>query len=123
MIAQYDLKDMTRITQEAIDRAEQTIKAAGVLAQNVDAIEAQCAHARHDEIVLAVVTPDLIFGGARIIAASELRTNIGELAQGGWAIVFSPGKGRNEIEARVRDMSEIAAARLELMRKRLQRGA
>jgi hypothetical protein len=114
---------MTRITQEAISRAEQTIKAAGVLAQNVDAIETQCAHARPDEVVLAVVTPDLIFGGARIIAASDLRTNIGELAQGGWTIVFSPGKRRHEIESRVRDMSEIAAARLELMRKRLQRGA
>ena len=114
---------MTRITQEAIDRAEKSIKAAGVLAQNVDAIEAQCAHARHDEVVLAVVTPDLIFGGARIIAASELRANIGELGQGGWAIVFSPGKGRHEIDSRVRDMSEIAAARLELMRKRLKKGA
>jgi hypothetical protein len=117
------VKDVTSISQEAIDRAERTIKAAAVLGQNVDAIEAQCAHARHDEVVLAVVTPEWIFGGARIIAAGELRESVRGLGQGGWGIVFSPGKGRGEIEGRLRDMSEIAAARVELMRKRLQKGA
>lgn len=93
------------------------MQAADVLHANAGAIAAQCAHAAAEQIVMAVVTPDLAFSSAELMALSSLREHIRSLRPGSWHMIFSPGVSTQNIRHRCEDMKSIASRRLAAMRR------
>ncbi len=106
-----------RITPEAIDRAERTMQAASVLRENANVIAIQCEYAQADQVVLAVVTPELAFGSAEIIPLAELGEYVRSLRMGIWYLVFSPRTTVASIQKRCDKMKSLAAQRLAAMRR------
>ena len=99
------------------------MQAAQVLRDNLQAITQACASASRDEVVLALVGPDLSFGGAQTISRHRLRRQVLGLERGSWHLVFSAQTGLEEIEYRCLTMEQLAQARLEIMQRRVNRAS
>lgn len=113
---------MHTFTPEAFDRCYRTLGAGCVLREHAEAISHVTDGARDDELVVAVVEPDLTFGGAWIIARQRL-VEQGPLleAEGGWSFTFGPHTARADVERRCLQFVRIAYRRLEAMERRAER--
>jgi len=105
-------------SRSALDRPKQTIHAAELFHENARAIALACADASPGEVVVATVDhEDMVFGGLWTIPTEEVVRRVPELEAGGWALLFSPGTTREEIEERSLRMARLAFARWEAMRR------
>lgn len=105
------------LTPAAAERPRKTIAAAEILHKQARDIANACARANIGELVVAVVEPNLRFGGLLIIPAEQLGQRIAALGDGGWSLVFARGSGRSEIEARCLTMARQAFTRWEALRR------
>jgi hypothetical protein len=110
-------------SEEALERISKTVQAAQVLRDNLQAIAQTCMAAGRDEVVLALVGPDMTFGGAQTISRHRLRRQVLGLERGSWHLVFSAKTELEEIEYRCLTMEHIAQARLEIMQRRVNRAS
>jgi len=106
------------LSAEAIERANKTVQAAQVLRNNLQAIAQACAQAKRDEVIVALVGPDLTFEGAHTISRHRLRRHVLGLERGSWHLVFSAQSDIQEIEYRCLTMGHLAQARWEIMHRR-----
>lgn len=104
------------VTPQAKERAENTVAAAHTFRENAQSIFMACVEAADEEIVLATVSPTLVFA-AYIIPLSELRERVVGLTPGSWSLVFSPNTRPDEIEARCQKMARLASRKLEVMHR------
>ena len=93
------------------------MQAADILYANANVIAAQCAHARPDQIVMSIITPDIVFSSAEIVALMDLREHIWSLQPGSWHMIFSPKSSVRSIQQRCTQMKEIASRKLEAMQR------
>ena len=103
---------------DAADRPKRTIRAARTLAARADAVARVCADARADEIIVAVINPDGVFGGAWVIPRAHLHERASRLPGGGWSLTFAPQTTREQIEARCDDLAHIAGRRWRIIQGR-----
>jgi hypothetical protein len=105
------------LTRDAVERTRRTIHAAEVLHDRARAIARICTGARAGQVVVAVVEPDGVFGGAWPIERAEVSDRLGPLEDGGWTLLFDAGTGVAEIEERSMTMARLAFRRWEAMRR------
>lgn len=104
------------VSPEQIEKSQRTIKAAGVFADNADAIVAHVAQLPEDHVVVAVVTVDYLFAGVHHVAREELVERVPALeGPDGWAMVFSPGADLDHVGARTAEMTALAQKRIEMI--------
>lgn len=106
-----------QITRQAIERAKRSIEAADILLANANVIAVQCQHAKPDQVVMSIITPELVFSSAEIIALMDLRDHIWRLAWGSWHMIFSPKTNLASIQQRAKQMKEISARKLAAMQR------
>ncbi len=102
---------------EAAARTRHTIHAAEVLHDRARAIARACGEAHSDEVVVAVVERNGVFGGAWPIPRAQLGERIAALDDGGWTLVFAPGTLLAEVEARCLELARLAFRRWEALRR------
>ncbi len=105
------------LTRDAVERTRQTIHAAEVFHDKARTIARICAGAGTDQVVVAVVESDGVFGGAWPIDRAEVSERLGPLEAGGWTLLFSAGTGVAEIEERSIAPARLAFRRWEAMRR------
>jgi hypothetical protein len=106
------------LSPEQIERSQRTIQAAGVFADNADAIVAGVAELPEDHVVVAVVTEEYEFLGTHHVARTELVERVPALeGPNGWAMVFSAGADSDHVAARTREMVSLADKRIEMIRR------
>ncbi|MEO6703617.1 MAG: hypothetical protein ABI140_16990 [Jatrophihabitantaceae bacterium] len=104
------------VSPEQIERSRQTIRAAGVFADNAERIVAHVAELPDDHVVVAVVTADHEFAGVHHVSRLELVERVPELeGPHGWAMVFSDGADHEHIAARTSEMISLADKRIEMI--------
>lgn len=105
-------------SRRTLDRPKQTIHAAELFHDNARVIAAACADASAGEVVVATVDyENMEFGGVWTISVDEVVQRVPELEAGGWALIFSPGTTREDIEERSLQVARLAFARWEAMRR------
>ena len=102
---------------EAADRPRKTIQAARMLAARAPTVAHVCAEAEPDGIVVAVINPDGVFGGAWAIPRAHLYERASRLPSGGWSLTFAPQTTAEEIVARCGELARLARRRWELMQR------
>lgn len=105
------------LTSAMEERPRKTIEAAEILHRQARGIARACTRAQAGQIVVAVVEPDLRFGGLLIVPAEQLGQRVAALGDGGWSLVFARGTRRDEIEARCLIMARQAFTRWEALRR------
>lgn len=108
---------MVPFSRAASDRPKQTIHAAELLHDNADAIAYACSEASEDEVVVAVITVDMAFGGIWTIPRGDIRDRVPALEAGGWSLILSPDTGREEVEERALGLARLAFKRWEALRR------
>lgn len=104
------------ISPEQLDKSHRTIRAAGVFAENSDAIVAHVAELPEDHVVVAVVTEDYVFDGVHHVSRHELVERVPALeGPAGWAMVFSAGADDEHVAARTAQMIALAEKRIEMI--------
>lgn len=103
------------VTPAALDRTKQTIHAAELFHGQARSIAAACMEAGSNELVVAAVSPDMVFRGIWTIARDQLSDHVLGLDDGGWSMSFSPGLDVREIEERCLRLARISFARWEAM--------
>src|SRR5579863_3047930 len=87
-----------------------------------EAIERATKDARADEVIVAVVQPDLSFGGVWTLAREDLSVQIFVVEdEGGWSLLFSPNTSLAQIEKRCDELAGIARRRGEVMERYVSR--
>lgn len=113
---------MHSFSQEAQERPQRTVQAAGILRENAGVIWQVAAAAQEDEVVVAVVQHDLTFGGAWAVARANLLDEVRLLEdQGGWSLLFSSRSPVAQIEKRCKEFASIATRRRDAMQRYLSR--
>ena len=110
-------------SQAALERPQRTVEAMAVLGGQARVIARACADAGDGELILAVVNPDLTFGGVWTIPVEQLSALATPDEAGGWSLLFSPGTSVEEIVARCRMRAHLAAQRRATMRRLVDRQA
>ncbi|HZT41089.1 MAG TPA: hypothetical protein VFA07_02810 [Chthonomonadaceae bacterium] len=105
-------------SEGALKRPQQTIQATNVLKEKAGEIARLCAGAEEREIVVAVVNPDIVFGGAWTIPVEHLHERVSLLPAGGWSLTFAPQTSIEQIQARCASISELARKRLNILESR-----
>jgi hypothetical protein len=106
------------LSPEQIEKSRRTIRAAGVFAENADAIVTHVAQLPADHLVVAVVTEDYSFNGVHHVSRLELVERVPALeGPNGWAMVFSPGADAAHVQARTAEMTALAQKRIEMIVK------
>ena len=106
-----------RTPEQAEERARYAIEAAQVLLSHAGTISDHCNWAQDDEVVLAIVKRDLIFGATVAVPLAHLREEVMSRLEVGWTLVFSPGATEKDIETRCNKMVALAQARLDVIRR------
>ncbi len=115
---------MHRFSREAIERPARTLQAVEVLREKAGAIVRATADAREDEIVVAVVQPDLGFGGVWTLAREDFVKQVLVVEeQGGWSFTFSANTSVDQVEERCSELAGIARKRGEVMQRWVSRHA
>src|ERR1700709_1623084 len=106
------------VSPEQIEKSRRTIKAAGVFADNSDAIVSHVTELPEDHVVVAVVTEDHVFSGVHHVSRLELVERVPALeGENGWAMVFSQGADADHVEARTTEMIALARKRIEMIER------
>ncbi|MDQ1732928.1 MAG: hypothetical protein QOK10_3087 [Pseudonocardiales bacterium] len=106
------------ISPDQIEKSRRTIRAAGVFADNADAIVAYVGRLPEEHVVVAVVTSDYVFDGVHHVSRQELVERVPALeGPDGWAMVFSPGADAAHVDARTSEMIALAERRIEMLEK------
>jgi hypothetical protein len=105
------------LTRDAVERTRRAIHAAEVVHDRARTIARICAGAGADQVVVAVVDPQGVFGGAWPLERAEVSDRLGELKGGGWTLLFAARSGVAEIEDRSMAMARLAFRRWEAMRR------
>ncbi len=105
----------SHVSPAALDRTKQTIHAAELFHGQAKSIAMACREAAPDELVVAAVSPDMVFRGIWTISRDQLSNHILGLEDGGWSMTFSPGLAVAEIEERCLRLARISFARWEAM--------
>lgn len=109
---------MHPFSREAIERPYRTIEATEVLREKATIIERATQNARTDEVIIAVVQPDLSFGGVWTLARENLTGQIFIVEdEGGWSLIFSPNTSLAQIEKRCDELAGIARRKGEVMQR------
>ncbi len=108
---------MADLTPEAIARAERTIKAAPVFAENAEVIAARTPDLPHEHVLVAVVDTEYSFAGMHVVARPQLVEVVPRLEGDGWAMVFSHRSDADQIRHRASEMVSIATKRIEMIRR------
>ncbi|HEU0003422.1 MAG TPA: hypothetical protein VFQ36_21120 [Ktedonobacteraceae bacterium] len=109
---------MRTFSKEARERPYRTIEATKVLREKAEIIERATNDARADEIIVAVVRPDLSFGGVWTLARADLSRQIFIVEdEGGWSLLFSPRTSLTQIEGRCDELARIAQKKGEVMQR------
>ncbi len=104
------------ISPEQIEKSRRTIRAAGVFADNSEAIVTQVTQLPEDHVVVAVVTEDYLFDGVHHVARHELVERVPALeGDNGWAMVFSEGADLEHVGSRTSEMAALAEKRIEMI--------
>src|SRR5436305_13256120 len=106
---------MSMPTRAAIERAQQSVRAAHIFRQHTEDIVGACRAAAAGEIVLAGVTGRLEWGGTIVIPAVDL-TGTAPEDNGGSTLVFSPLVAPAQDEERCLRLANCAYKRWEAMR-------
>ncbi|HLJ33323.1 MAG TPA: hypothetical protein VKU38_06725 [Ktedonobacteraceae bacterium] len=115
---------MHSFSKEAIERPFLTLQAAGVLRENAGAISHATTDAREGEIAIAVIQPDLSFGGVWLIARENLITQVSLVEdKGGWSFIFSSHTSIAQVEERCLEFMRIAFRRWKAMQRWVNRHA
>ena len=113
---------MHMFSREARERPLRTVEATEVLRAKAAAIERVTMDARSDEVIVAVVQPDLSFGGVWTLAREDLTVQIFVVEdEGGWSLLFSPNTSLAQIEKRCDELAGIARRRGEIMERYVSR--
>ena len=106
------------ISPEQIAKSRRTIQAAGVFADNADAIVEHVDLLPVDHVVVAVVTGDHEFSGVHHVSRLELVEKVPALeGPDGWAMVFSAGADGDHVAARTAEMKALAEKRIDMINK------
>ena len=109
---------MHRFSREAIERPARTLQAVEVLREKAGAIVRATADAREDEIVVAVVQPDLGFGGVWTLAREDFVKQVLVVEEeGGWSFTFSANTSDDQVEERCSELTGIVRKRGEAMQR------
>jgi hypothetical protein len=101
---------------EARERADRTVLAAGVFAENADRIVLGLAGVPDGYVVVAVVNDAHEFTGTHHVDRGELVEHIPRLEEpNGWAMVFSAGTTAADIRRRSEELAETARRKGELI--------
>ena len=113
---------MHRFSKEARERPYRTIEATKVLREKAEIIERATYDARADEVIVAVVLPDLSFGGIWTLAREDMTRQVFVVEdEGGWSLLFSPNTSIARVEERCNELAKIAQKRGEVMQKWISR--
>lgn len=107
----------------SVEQTSKTIEAAKVLRANAVVIAQACALVGRNDVVLAIVSPQMLFVEPQMTPLSELHTAVELLEPFSWHLVFSPGVDMVEIERRCADMEELATLKLDVLKRRERRQA
>jgi hypothetical protein len=99
----------------AKNAAEGKARAAGVFADNAEAIVAALPDVPEGHVLVAVVDETHEFTGTHHVAKHEIVARIPELEGAGWAMVFTPGTGMDEVRRRSDEMGSLARRRAEMI--------
>lgn len=106
------------VSPEQVAKSQRTIKAAGVFAENSDAIIDHVTALPEDHVVVAVVTEEYTFSGVHHVSRTELVERVPALeGENGWAMVFSQGADAEHVEARTSEMMALARKRIEMIER------
>ncbi len=108
---------------EALDRAQRAVQAAGLLREKVPIIAQVCAAANLDDVVVAVVEQNLVFGGVWPIPRSQVQERVAPLESSGWVLIFSPRVSTAHVAAQCEAFGRIAGERAASMRRWADRHA
>ncbi|GCE12428.1 hypothetical protein [Tengunoibacter tsumagoiensis] len=113
---------MYTFSQEALERPLRTMQAAKLIQAQAQTISHATAAANDNELIVAVIQPDLTFGGVWTLARERFvhQALLVEDEQG-WSLTFSPHTSVSDILDRCHTLSELARRRYELLRRRAQR--
>ena len=104
------------LSREARERAARTVEVADVFAAHAAQIVAALSSVPPTHVLAAVVDVSHEFFGTHEVDRSELVARIPELeGVDGWAMVFSPGVGVEDVRRRAAGMADIARKRMELI--------
>lgn len=110
-------------SMEARAAAEGKARAAGVFAENAEAIVAALPGVPKGHVLVAIVDHQHAFTGTHHVAQDEIVERIPELEAQGWAMVFTSGTGLAEVRRRTDEMATLARRRAEMItRIRTRRG-
>jgi hypothetical protein len=108
---------MADLTPQAVARAERTVKAAPVFAENAEVIAAQTPDLPLEHVLVAVVDTDYRFTGTHVVARPQLVEVVPQLEGDGWAMVFSHRSDAEQIRHRAREMVAIASKRIDMIHR------
>ena len=109
---------MPRFSREDRERPFQTIEATKVLREKAEVIQRATNDARTDEVIVAVVRPDLSFGGVWTLAREDMTRQVFVVEdEGGWSLLFSPNTSLAQIKKRCDELAGIARRRGEVMQR------
>lgn len=115
---------MPDLSPEARERARESIAVAEVFAAKADEIAAAVAEVSPGHVLVAVVDETHEFAGTHPVSRDELVDAVPALeADGGWAMVFSPGADPDHIRRRTAEMASIARQRIDTIDRILARRA
>lgn len=109
---------MHMFSKEAMERPFRTIEATKVLREKAAVIERATNDARIDEVIVAVVRPDLSFGGVWTLAREDMSRQVLIVEdEGGWSLLFAPNTSIAQVEQRCDELAGIARRRGEIMQR------
>ena len=108
---------MADLTPQAVARAERTVKAAPVFAENAEVIAAQTPDLPLEHVLVAVVDTEYRFAGTHVVARPQLVEVVPRLEGDGWAMVFSHRSDAEQIRHRAKEMVAIASKRIDMIRR------
>ncbi len=105
------------LSDEAMARPRHTLHAAELVHSHASTVALECAEASRDDVVIAYVDRFLTFIGSWRVNRHDLTTSLGQLDDGGWLLVFSPGADKHEVEERSLEMARLSFKRWEALRR------
>ncbi|MDT4918665.1 MAG: hypothetical protein QOH89_3365 [Pseudonocardiales bacterium] len=100
---------------EAKSAAEGKARAAGVFAENAETIVAALPAVPEGHVLIAVVDDAHEFSGTHHVANEDIVERVPQLEGTGWAMVFTPGTGPEEVRRRSAEMATLALRRAEMI--------
>ena len=113
---------MHRFSEEALNRPQRTIQAAKILREKAEAIVHVTGNATEDEVVIAIISSDLTFGGLWTLSRDGMSSQIAIIEEkGGWSFTFSPHTTREQVDERCDELIGLASRRWDAMQRWLKR--